>query len=254
MQSPKIIPIKLTEYAVKQSKYGDIVPKLPIRAMICAPSGSGKTVLLASMCLDIYRGCFNRIFVFSPSCDIDQTWEEVRKYIDHELMPKTQKDEHKEQTFFSEYDPAALQHIMNTQFKIVKYQKDQGITKLFQILIIIDDFADSPEFTRSSTLLHQLYIRGRHSAISTITSTQVYKQVSPLIRKNISHIFVFRLRNQADLEGIIEEMSAVYDKKILYQIYKTATDTPFSFLYINLMTQDKSEMFFKNFEEKIIPN
>ena len=48
-------------------------------------------------------------------------------------------------------------------------------------------------------------------------------------------------------------MSAVYDKKILYQIYKTATDTPFSFLYINLMTQDKSEMFFKNFEEQIIP-
>ena len=58
------------------------------------PSGSGETVLLASMCLDIYQGCFNRIFVFSPSCDIDQTWEEVRKYIDHDLMPKTQKDEH----------------------------------------------------------------------------------------------------------------------------------------------------------------
>ena len=220
MQSPKIVPIKFTEYTVKQSKYGDIVPRLPTRAMLCAPSGSGKTVLLASMCLDIYRGCLNRMFVFSPSCDIDQTWEEVRIYIDHELMPKTQKDEHKEQTFFSEYDPAALQHIMNTQFKIVKYQKDQGITKLFQILIIIDDFADSPEFTRSSTLLHQLYIRGRHSAISTITSTQVYKQVSPLIRKNISHIFVFRLRNQTDLEGIIEEMSAVYDKKSYIKFIK----------------------------------
>ena len=55
--------------------------------MICAPSGSGKTVFLASVCLDIYRGCFHRTFVFSPSCDIDQTWEEVRKYIDHDLMP-----------------------------------------------------------------------------------------------------------------------------------------------------------------------
>ena len=108
------------------------------------------------MCLDIYRGCLNRIFVFSPSCDIDQTWEEVRIYIDKELLPKANKDEHKEQTFFSEYDPGALSHIMNTQFKIVTYQKDQGIKKLFQILIIIDDFADSPEFTRSSTILHQL--------------------------------------------------------------------------------------------------
>ena len=123
MQSPKIIPTKLTEYTVKQSKYGDIVPKLPICAMICAPSGSGKTVLLASLCLDIYKNCFNRIFVFSPSCDIDQTWEEVRKYKDNDLMPKTQKDEHKEQTFFSEYDPAALQHIMNTQFKKLNIKK-----------------------------------------------------------------------------------------------------------------------------------
>ena len=44
MQSPKIVPITITEYMVKQSKYGDIVPKLPIRALTCAPSGSGKTV------------------------------------------------------------------------------------------------------------------------------------------------------------------------------------------------------------------
>ena len=50
-------------------------------------------------------------------------------------MPKTQKDEHKEQTFFSEYDPAALQHIMNTQFKIVKYQKDQGIKQVISNIL-----------------------------------------------------------------------------------------------------------------------
>ena len=109
---------------------------------------------------------------------------------------------------------------MQTQFNIVKYQKDQGINKLLQIKRIIDDFADNPEITRSRTFLHQLNFRGRHSAISTITSTQVYKQVSPLIRKNISHIFVFRLRNQADLEGILEEMSAAYDKKIYIKYIK----------------------------------
>ena len=48
-------------------------------------------------------------------------------------------------------------------------------------------------------------------------------------------------------------MSAVYDKKILYQLYKTATDAPFSFLYINLMTQDKTKMCYKNFDEQFIP-
>ena len=75
---------------------------------------------------------------------------------------------------------------------------------MFQILIVIDDFSDSPEFTRQSKLLHQLYIRGRHQCISTITSSQVYKVVSPIVRNNLTHLFVYRLRNQADLEAWVE--------------------------------------------------
>jgi len=55
--------------------------------------------------------------------------------------------------------------------------------RIYQILIIIDDFADDTAFTRQSKSLHQLYIRGRHQMISTITATQVYKQISPVIRK-----------------------------------------------------------------------
>ena len=49
--------------------------------------------------------------------------------------------------------------------------------------------------------------------ISTITSTQVYKQIPPIARKNITHLSIYRLRNYGYLEAIIEEMSAIYDKK-----------------------------------------
>jgi hypothetical protein len=122
MPAPKIQPIKVTNFEVKQSKYAPHVPALPMRAMLCAPSGSGKTVLLANMCLDIYRGCFNRIYVFSPSVNIDQTWEEVKKYVNNELM-RGKKDADKEECFFSEYDPEALDNIIKTQNKIVQYQK-----------------------------------------------------------------------------------------------------------------------------------
>ena len=41
-----------------------------------------------------------------------------------------------------------------------------------------------PSFTQKSQSSHQLYIRGRHYMISTITTTRVYKAVSPIIRKN----------------------------------------------------------------------
>ena len=39
---------------------------------------------------------------------------------------------------------------------------------------VIGGFADGTDFTRKSQLLHQLYIRGRHYMISTITSPQAY--------------------------------------------------------------------------------
>jgi len=75
---PNIKPIKLKEYEVKQSKY-DVVSKLPLRAIILGPSGSGKSILLQNMILDLYDKCFKRIYIFSPSVNVDyQTWEPVK--------------------------------------------------------------------------------------------------------------------------------------------------------------------------------
>ena len=67
---------------------------------------------------------------------------------------------------------------------------------MFQILVCIDDFADSPEFTRQTKLLQHLYITGRHQCISTITSTQVYKVRSPIVRKHLTHLFFLDLETR----------------------------------------------------------
>ena len=247
MTTPDIKPIKVTEYEVKQSSYS-MCGKLPMRALICAPSGGGKTILLQNMILDIYQGCFSRIYIFSPSIDVDHTWKPVKDYIGKAIKPHD-----KERIYFDSYEPDALSHIMKTQHKVVEYMKEQKHKKLYQILIVIDDFADSPEFTRNSKLLHQLYIRGRHQCISTITATQVFKAISPIVRKNITDLYVFRLRNMGDLESVVEEVSAVYDKKTLYKLYRMATEAPYSFLYIKLNAKSVDDMFYLKFEKKLIP-
>ena len=54
--------------------------------------------------------------------------------------------------------------------------------------------------------------------ISTITATQVYKVISPIVRKNVTDLIIFKLRNYADLEGIVEELSALTDNKIIKNI------------------------------------
>ena len=107
----------------------------------------------------------------------------------------------------------------------------------------MDDFADDTNFTRKSQLLHQLYIRGRHYMISTITSTQVYKQISPIVRKNMTHLFIYRSRNYGDLEAIVEELSAIYGKNTLLQIFHEAVSEDCRFLYKCFISKDKRKMF-----------
>ena len=90
--------------------------------------------------------------------------------------------------------------------------------------------------------------------ISTITPTQVYKQISLIVRKNMTHLFIYRLRNYGDLEAIVEELSAIYDKKTLLQIYHEALSEEYSFLYASLMQKRRERMFMQNFTKYLVPN
>ena len=60
---PKIEPIKLKEHTSKQSEYAQCA-RLPMRSIVLGPSGSGKTILLQNMILDVYVGCFGKIYIF----------------------------------------------------------------------------------------------------------------------------------------------------------------------------------------------
>ena len=172
----------------------------------------------------------------------------MKKYIEKELKINTEK----EKTYFDEYNHADLENVIDTQYKLIDHMKKQEYKKLYNILIVIDDFADNPSFTRHSKLLHSLYTRGRHLMISTITSTQVFNALSPIIRKNITQLYVYKLRNYKDLEAVLEELSALTDKKTLLEMYKLATDSPHSFWYINLIAKKIEDMFFIKFNQRLL--
>ena len=82
-----ITPIKLQAYMCKQSKH-DVVPKCPLRGILLAQSGSGKTCLPANLILNVYRHCFERLYIFSPSVHVDQTLQAVKDY--HDKIMKVQ--------------------------------------------------------------------------------------------------------------------------------------------------------------------
>ena len=84
--------VKQKTHTCKQGHYGDIVPKLPMRSMLVGPSGSGETVLLTNMILDIYKGCFSRIYIWSPSIEVDNTWKPVNKLYQRPYQAKRTRE------------------------------------------------------------------------------------------------------------------------------------------------------------------
>ena len=175
---------------------------VPCTGIFLGPSKSGKTVTLISLILEQYRGVFERIYIFSPSIDIDDGWVPVKKYIEQDLGANTER----EQAYWDEWDEPALRRIIQQQRKITEASKKLEMKKLQQI--IRDDMADMPQLHKPNGALDTLFIRGRHMQISTWVSSQKLRLISAAVRVNIQFLCCWRLRNQHELDAVVEERPA----------------------------------------------
>ena len=221
------------------------MPLVPCTGIFLGPSKSGKTVALISLILEQYRGVFERIYVFSPSVNIDDGWIPVKKYIEGDLGVNTER----EQTYWDEWDEAALRRIIQQQRKITEASKKLEMKKLYQVLVVIDDFADTPQLHKPHGALDTLFIRGRRMQISTWVSSQKLRLISAAVRVNMQFLCCWRLRNQHELDAVIEELSALLPKEQLYRLCEQATREPYSFLFVYYL-KPRNEMFYKRFEER----
>jgi hypothetical protein len=145
-QSAAIDPGKSIAYRHKQSKFTQLDGVLPLRWIAAGPSGAGKGVTMQNLILKHFRGCWERIYVFSPTAILDKsTWDPIRRHIQEDLGV----DLKKEPAFFTDFDPAVLEGIVKKHSDVVQKQKDRGDRKLFGALVIVDDFGDD------ATVLHK---------------------------------------------------------------------------------------------------
>ena len=230
----------IIKYHSKQSKVED-VPILPMRSLIIGPSASGKTYLLNNLITNIYKNCFERVYIFSQSIYLDRTYDPIKE---------TQKEIKNEDLYFETFDEAALQNIINNHSRIIAKLKEEKTKEMYNICIVIDDFIDDRRISNNSKALNSLFIRGRHSFISTMCLIQKYISVSPMIRLNVSALMIFKLKNMKDLNALLDETSALINEKQLLEIYEKAIEQTYNFLYINLMADNINEMFFINFDKQ----
>jgi len=245
---PQVVPIRQPEYKSKQSRYPSLPEAGITNGLLVAPSFTGKTTWLSSWILDWFRGAYARVYIFSPNAFTPE-WQPVRDYIERDLGV----DLDEEPCLFETLDEERLSQIIALQKRVIAHQKRQKHSTMHAICIVIDDLASEPKFHRNYGPISELYTRGRHFFIQTICSSQKWKLLSPTARVNTHWIVCWALRNRADLDGLLSELSNIYPYETLLAMYEEAVhDQPYSFLFIN-MKAPKERMFSIRFDEILQP-
>ena len=139
---------------------------------------------------------------------------------------------------------AVLQGIIDKHKEIVQGQKDRGERRLYNILIIVDDFAENQQVMRygkNGQILNQLILNGRHFSTNCILSVQKLTLVSIPCRANATGLLAFKVRNHKEYKAIESESSALIDKNTLNKVWEAATSEPYSFLFICLNAKSLDE-------------
>ena len=118
-----------------------------------------------------------------------------------------------------------------------------------QCCVVLDDLADRGDILQKrsgpacgGSWLVTLATRGRHLGVTWVVSSQKINLIGSCIRVNCRCMCVWRLRNYKEVETLCEELSGVYGKDTLLELYKEATKEPYSFLFIRLDGKTRQEM------------
>ena len=77
-------------------------------------------------------------------------------------------------------------------------------------------------------------------------SSQKLRLISAAVRVNMQFLCCWRLRNQHELDAVIEELSAPLPREQLHRYGE-----PYSFLFVYYL-KSNNEMFYKRFEERFV--
>ena len=117
--------------------------------------------------------------------------------------------------------------MQNVYENIEKYNP----VKKHKVLIVFDDMiGDMINNKELSSVVTELFIRGRKLNISTVFITQPYFKVPKDVRLNSTHIFIMKIPNKRELQKIALNHSSDTDFRNFMKIYKKCTAEPYSFL------------------------
>jgi hypothetical protein len=181
-----------------------IIPNHPSRVVFSGASRSGKTNLLINLLIapEFLLGYYDHIYVVSPSCDSDPSWDAFRSAYDPS-----------EYTMMDAVDTEELSEL------VVQHKADNSS----RILFVLDDCITEENVQKP---LLQLFLRGRHINASVWVVTQSYMKVHRNVRMQATNLYIFD-PSPGEADRIIDEqLVSGVSKPKLKGIIQKATCTP----------------------------
>ena len=115
--------------------------------------------------------------------------------------------------------------------KLLENQWSTPKPKRHRVLIMLDDYIGSEFNFRQSNALKEIGSSNRHTFVSVLFSTQKFKEVPDIIRKNAQHWF-FGVNVRSSIDQIVGELSTAQLEPIMFRkkLLRIAADENFSFL------------------------
>ena len=196
---------------------------IPFRAVVVAPSGSGKTSFVANLIklFSAGKGTFSNICIICRDAD-----EPIYKY----LASVSNAIQVKE----------GLHHLPD----LAKADKETST------LVVVDDMQNAKDQSR----VLDYAIRCRKKSISFMYLCQNYYVAPIVLRRNVNYVIILKLSGEKEIKMILKEVGLGLSKEQLLNMYNYATNQKFHCLIVDCESTDLEHKYRKNFLEYLNPN
>ena len=180
--------------------------------IICGRMGQGKTSLLTSLVKNVFKKCFETIYVFMPA--------NSRASIDNDIYGKSLRPEQL-------FDTLTFSNISQ-----VYQELQENSSEKYNSLLIIGDFQVSLKDPEILKVLQKIVTKMRHLRTTIFLLQQNFQALSKPLRELASNLIIFNL-GKSQLEKIFDEVVQL-DKNKYQEIIDISFKDPHDWILINL--------------------
>jgi Ni2+-binding GTPase involved in maturation of urease and hydrogenase len=196
--------------------------EIPFRAIVCAPSGSGKTCFVTNLIalMSQGKGTFATCYIICKNKD-----EALYRYLE------------------SKSDQIIVREGLSSLPDLDKFDKS------LSHLVVLDDLQNEKDQSK----ICNYAIRCRKLNVSLMYLCQNFYVCPKVIRANCNYMIILKLSGNRELKMILSEFGLGVDKETLLAIYKEATREKFQPLIVDLESGDDDKKFRSGFLRYLDP-